>query len=584
MRIYHISCLIINLLSFLLNTDRISNENVQKKGMEESYLLILSSLSDLSELSECQDADLLFYIAMHPEVVDSICQQKMNKYNVILNNVNGNDDKVNGDNMRNKNQSNVESQYSVNNTTVPDTNDTRGVGVLVEVYFWHGMHVLRRGVDHSWSIAKQSFLHAVHLSSTSLVETTTTSEVTSSSVLLPPVVGIKSSHSNGVENGNRGNNPSYRLNGVGGGKPLWDNAAMKVTHNSVLALYMLGWIFELEGDLTGAETCYRSAIDCDFMNVSNNDDVLITQNKSSNSNSANFLLHEDNQNKGDSLILPGSNNILHFMQLQEMATEIYEFIKYLSVKLNKKTHSQATNNHVSKVINGVTDVSNKSNKLNVNGIQSKQKLKRRRLKRSAKVDKLDQLNHLKVLKNNEINQVDLYSSLIVSETLRIRQIKRATSIKRKKRISKYQPINYSIMAHVLYSDDDGDGDDDTDGDYDNDDKCQEGVRNNNNPYVGVHTSDTDTKKQKSFTLTDSMTYMNHRLLLHERIQHLIRIKHADLSKHLVNLPKEPPSRLLYIDPIWRQRFFVSSTICDDWTWLLKSGMDIKTKSTNTNTE
>jgi hypothetical protein len=71
----------------------------------------------------------------------------------------------------------------------------------------------------------------------------------------------------------------------------------------------------------------------------------------------------------------------------------------------------------------------------------------------------------------------------------------------------------------------------------------------------------------------SMSVMQTRILLHEKVHKLANMRKAQLGGVLQGL--HCPGRLVYIESYWLDRLMDAFSQCDDWACLLKSGADFK---------
>ena len=80
------------------------------------------------------------------------------------------------------------------------------------------------------------------------------------------------------------------------------------------------------------------------------------------------------------------------------------------------------------------------------------------------------------------------------------------------------------------------------------------------------------------TLNDRELYLNLWLLMHECMYRLAELRLAYMTRHIQDLPVDASSVLVYVYPRWREQLLAASTQCNDWTWLLKCGADMKLKA------
>jgi hypothetical protein len=64
-----------------------------------------------------------------------------------------------------------------------------------------------------------------------------------------------------------------------------------------------------------------------------------------------------------------------------------------------------------------------------------------------------------------------------------------------------------------------------------------------------------------------------RLVMHERVVKLMHLRLAKMGKGATQL--HPPKKFVNIDPLWLERLFQSFSICDDWSWLLKTSLEFR---------
>jgi tetratricopeptide (TPR) repeat protein len=87
--------------------------------------------------------------------------------------------------------------------------------------------------------------------------------------------------------------------------------------------------------------------------------------------------------------------------------------------------------------------------------------------------------------------------------------------------------------------------------------------------------DEENKAIRKYGAIPNVAEMRKRLILHERVVNLSKLKRKQLQKSLNGV--SPPGKLVYIDPFWLDRLLYSFSQCDDWGWLMKSSKSIRNR-------
>ena len=229
-----------------INLNSNFKRNVQS---DEMYVQDILSLTSLGEIIQFENPEILFFAAINPELLRTVKLRNVPKMRNIPEGNNDNDSgtvfeknglmqDTNNHTKSNENgNKNNHSNYHTNTgvgTFISDFNHSNSMNA--HIYYLYGMYCVRDGTKTGLEKSKKLFTLAINISVNKNENK------------------IVNEKENGSENGNGSPNKSKNLNGK-----VKENRNVSTPHS--LAVYMLGWIAEIQNNLKLAEKFYNYSIE-----------------------------------------------------------------------------------------------------------------------------------------------------------------------------------------------------------------------------------------------------------------------------------------------------------------------------------